>query len=217
MAADVTTRRRVAKIARELAREYLDATCALDFTNPLELLVATILSAQCTDKRVNRVTPLLFRKYRSAADYADVPQAKLEKEIQSTGFFRNKAKNIRNGCKILVERHGGEVPQDMDALVALPGVGRKTANVVLGTAFKIASGIVVDTHVTRVTHRLGLSTSKDPEKIEQELIALVPKKDWIDFAHRIVHHGRRICVARKPKCDQCTLGPLCPKIGVATP
>jgi endonuclease III len=217
MAADVTTRRRAVKIARELAREYPDAACALDFTSPLELLVATILSAQCTDKRVNMVTPALFRKYRRAADYAAAPQAKLEKEIQSTGFFRNKAKNIRECCKLLVARHGGEVPQDMDSLVALPGVGRKTANVVLGTAFRIAAGIVVDTHVTRVTHRLGLSTGKDAEKIEQELMALAARKDWIDFAHRIVHHGRRICVARKPKCDDCTLRPLCPRIGVATP
>ena len=217
MAADVTTRRRAAKIARELAHEYPDATCALDFTSPLELLVATILSAQCTDKRVNMVTPALFRKYPSAAHYAAAPQAKLEKEIQSTGFFRNKAKNIRACCKLLVARHGGEVPRDMQSLVALPGVGRKTANVVLGTAFRIAAGIVVDTHVTRVTHRLGLSTSKDAEKIEQELMALAPQEDWIDFAHRIVHHGRRVCVARKPKCDECTLRPLCPRIGVATP
>jgi endonuclease-3 len=214
MAAEVPTRRRAAKIVRELAREYPDATCALDFTNPLELLVATILSAQCTDKRVNKVTPGLFQEYRTAADYAAAAPAKLEKEIQSTGFFRNKAKSIRNCCQILVQRHGGDVPEDIEALVSLPGVGRKTANVVLGTAFGIASGIVVDTHVTRVSHRLGLSTSKNPDKIEQELMTLAPKKDWIDFAHRLVHHGRRICVARRPKC---TLGPLCPKIGVATP
>jgi endonuclease-3 len=217
MAAEVPTRRRAAKIVRELAREYPDATCALDFTNPLELLVATILSAQCTDKRVNKVTPGLFQEYRTAADYAAAAPAKLEKEIQSTGFFRNKAKSIRNCCQILVQRHGGDVPEDIEALVSLPGVGRKTANVVLGTAFGIASGIVVDTHVTRVSHRLGLSTSKNPDKIEQELMTLAPKKDWIDFAHRLVHHGRRICVARRPKCDRCTLGPLCPKIGVATP
>ncbi len=216
MAADAATRRRTTKIAKELAQLYPDATCALDFTSPLELLVATILAAQCTDKRVNMVTPALFRKYPTAADFAAASQARLEKEIQSTGFFRNKAKNIRECCKLLVERHGGEVPQAMDALVALPGVGRKTANVLLGTAFRIASGIVVDTHVIRLSGRLGLSASKDPEKIEQDLMALLPKKEWIDFSHRMIHHGRRICVARKPKCDECVLGQICPRIGVPT-
>jgi endonuclease-3 len=208
--------RYAAQVVRLLRREYPDAACALHFTSPLELLVATILSAQCTDQRVNQVTKRLFEKHRTAADYARTPLEELERDVQSTGFFRNKAKSIVGCCKLLVQRHGGQVPQDMEALVQLPGVGRKTANVVLGTAFGIASGVVVDTHVARVSRRLGLTAQKDPEKIEQDLMALVPKKEWIDFGHRTIHHGRRVCVARKPKCDDCVLGGICPRIGVPT-
>jgi endonuclease III len=208
--------RYAAQVAKLLRREYTDATCALDFSSPLELLIATILSAQCTDQRVNQVTRQLFQKYRTAADYARAPVEELERDIQSTGFFRNKAKSIVGCCKVLAEQYGGDVPQDIDVLVQLPGIGRKTANVVLGTAFRIASGVVVDTHVIRVSRRLGLSDQKDPEKIERDLAALLPRKEWIDFSHRVIHHGRRICAARKPKCDECVLGGICPRIGVGT-
>jgi endonuclease-3 len=207
-------KRHAAKIARRLAVDYADARCALDFRSPLELLIATILSAQCTDVRVNLVTKALFQRYRTAADYAAAPQEELERAIQSTGFFRNKAKNIKAACQALVEKHGGQVPKDLESLVALPGVGRKTANVVLGTAFGIASGVVVDTHVSRITQRLGLTKAADPEKIEQDLMAQLSKSEWIDFSHRLIHHGRKICVARKPKCEVCTLAKWCPRIGV---
>ncbi len=210
-------RRYAAKIAKILRRTYPDATCALRFGNPLELLVATILSAQCTDKRVNEVTKDLFARYRAAADYANAPLEALESAVQSTGFFRNKAKNLRACCEALVSKYGGEVPRDLDALVTLPGVGRKTANVVLGTAYGIASGIVVDTHVARVSRRLGLSRHKDPAKIEKDLMAMIPQAEWVDFGHRMVHHGRRICAARRPKCDLCPLGDLCPRLGVTVP
>jgi endonuclease III len=214
--ASVDAKRHAAKIVKALGREYPDAACALQFRNPLELLVATILSAQCTDERVNRVTKELFRKYRSAADYARAPQEDFEREIQSTGFFRSKAKSIIGTCRAIEERFGGKVPKDLEALVELPGIGRKTANVVLGTAYGIASGVVVDTHVTRLSRRLGLSAQKDPAKIERDLMELVPKSQWVAFSHRMIHHGRRICVARKPKCDQCPLEPFCPRIGVET-
>ena len=177
--------------------------------------MATILSAQCTDERVNLVTKDLFRKYRSAADYARATPGQLEEDIRSTGFFRNKAKSIKACCETLLEVHEGELPRDIDALVDLPGVGRKTANVVLGTAFGIASGIVVDTHVARVSRRLGLTHQKDPVKIEQDLIEQIPKKQWVAFSHRMIQHGRRVCTARKPKCDQCPLEPFCPCVGVA--
>jgi endonuclease-3 len=209
-------KRYAAQVVRLLRREYPDATCALDFSSPLELLIATILSAQCTDQRVNLVTKQLFQKYRTAADYARAPSDELERDIQSTGFFRNKAKSIVGCCKVLAEQHGGNVPQDIEVLVQLPGIGRKTANVVLGTAFRIVSGVVVDTHVIRISRRLGLSDQKDPEKIERDLMALLPRKEWIDFSHRMIHHGRRVCAARKPKCDECVLGSICPRIGVAT-
>lgn len=204
------------KVVRLLRRHYPDAQCALNFQNPLQLLVATILSAQCTDERVNAVTKSLFLKYRTAADYAQADLADLEREIQSTGFFRNKAKNLKACCQALVDKYGGKVPQDLDALVDLPGIGRKTANVVLGTAYGIPSGVVVDTHVGRVSKRLGLTghDDKDAVRIEQDLMELIPKKEWIDFSHRMIHHGRRICTARKPKCDQCPLGDICPRIGV---
>jgi len=204
-------RRRIAVILPILRQTYPDARCSLDHANPLQLLVATILSAQCTDERVNLVTKALFHKYRSAADYARVPQAKLEKEIQSTGFFRNKAKSIRAMAKALVEKHGGQVPDTMEELTALAGVGRKTANVVLGNAFDKNVGVVVDTHVTRVSNRLGLTKHKsDPIKIEKDLMQIVPQEDWTLFSHLLIHHGRRICQARGPKCGICPVLPYCP-------
>jgi endonuclease-3 len=176
--------------------------------------VATILSAQCTDERVNMVTPALFRRWPDAAAMARAPLADLEKVIQSTGFFRNKAKNIKGASHGLIEAHHGDVPRDLEALVALPGVGRKTANVVLGTAFGMATGVVVDTHVSRISRRLGLTKHSDATKIEQDLMRLVPQKEWVDFAHRLIHHGRRICTARKPKCGECSMKKFCPQIGV---
>ena len=216
MAASADAKRHAAKVVKALRREYPDATCSLRFHNPLELLVATILSAQCTDERVNRVTKDLFRKYRSAADYARAPREEFERDIQSTGFFRNKAKSIIATSQAIEERFGGEVPKDLEALVELPGIGRKTANVVLGTAFGVALGVVVDTHVTRVSRRLGLTAEKDPAKIERDLMDLVPKSEWVAFSHRVILHGRRLCAARKPKCDECPLRPFCPRIGVET-
>ncbi|MCE9554907.1 MAG: endonuclease III [Planctomycetes bacterium] len=208
-------KRQAAKVVKHLASDYPDAHCALDFKSPLQLLIATILSAQCTDKRVNIVTPGLFTKYKIAADFARAPLPALEKAIQSTGFFRNKAKNIKACCQAIMDLHDGEVPQDLDSLVALPGVGRKTANVVLGTAFGIPSGVVVDTHVSRIAQRLGLTTTTDAVKAEAELCALLPKKEWIDFSHRLIWHGRAVCDARRPKCDICSLNRICPRIGVA--
>ncbi|HWB11797.1 MAG TPA: endonuclease III [Pirellulales bacterium] len=213
-ASSAPAKRHAARVAKILAKTYPDARCALNFRSPLELLIATILSAQCTDTRVNIVTADLFRKYRTAADYADADARQFESEIKSTGFFRSKTKSIQAACRRLIEEHGGKVPQDLDALVCLPGVGRKTANVVLGTAFGIASGVVVDTHVKRLSKRLGLTTHKEPEKIERDLMALLPSKEWVDFSHRLIHHGRRICLARRPKCDECTLNKICPRVGV---
>jgi len=203
------------KIGKILRKTYPDATCALDFENPLELLVATILSAQCTDARVNIVTKELFKKYRSARDYADADPAELEEDIRPTGFFRQKTQSILSGCADLVEKHGGEIPQDMDELTRLRGVGRKTANVVLGTAFGIPSGVVVDTHVRRLAFRMGLTGQKDPEKIERDLMAIIPKREWIHFGHQMTLHGRAVCTARKPQCDVCPLERVCPKQGVA--
>jgi endonuclease III len=214
MAATAAAKRHATQVARALAKHYPQATCALNFSNPLELLIATILSAQCTDVRVNLVTKDLFVKYRSAADYAQAPLNELERDIQSTGFFRSKAKNIQGCCQMLTDECGGEVPPELDRLVLLPGVGRKTANVVLGTAFGIASGVVVDTHVTRLSLRLGLTQEKDPVRIESDLMAMLPREGWIDFSHRMIHHGRQICVARSPRCDGCPLEPFCPRIGV---
>lgn len=207
-------KRQAAQVVRRLRREYPDAKCSLEFHTPLELLVATILSAQCTDERVNQVTKSLFRKYHSAEDYAQAPTAQFERDIQSTGFYRNKAKSIQNSARILAEQYGGSVPEDMEQLVAMPGVGRKTANVVLGTAYGIATGVVVDTHVARLSRRSGLTAEKDPEKIEKDLMELIPRKEWIAFAHRMIHHGRRICTAKKPKCEECPLNDICPRIGV---
>jgi endonuclease-3 len=208
------TRKHAAAILRLLKREYPEVECALVHDSPFELLIATILSAQCTDVRVNIVTKELFAKYSTPAELFALPIAKLEKLIQSTGFFRNKAKNIHDCCEKLVNGHQGEVPAEMDKLVELPGVGRKTANVVLGTAFRIASGVVVDTHVTRLSQRLGLTEHEDAVKIERDLVAVLPKKEWIDFSHRLIWHGRRVCKARKPLCEQCVLSDICPKIGV---
>jgi endonuclease-3 len=201
---------RARKIIALLKREYPDATCALQHQNALELVVATILSAQCTDARVNMVTPHLFAKYRTAADYAAADPRVLEKEIQSTGFFRNKTKSIIGMAQALVERHGGEVPQTMEELTALPGVGRKTANVILGTWFRKNEGVVVDTHVHRLTRLLKLVRHDDPVKIEQELMELVPRDDWTWFSHTLIQHGRRVCIARRPKCAECVLNRLCP-------
>lgn len=207
-------RRHAAGIVRRLAKEYPVATCALYFQTPFQLLIATILSAQCTDERVNIVTKDLFARYPDAHALAAAPLKVVEKIIQSAGFFRMKAKNIVGCSKKLVELHDGQVPQDMDALVVLPGVGRKTANVVLGTAFGIPTGVVVDTHVTRVSYRLGLTSETDAAKIERDLMQCLPEDEWIDFSHRMIHHGRRICKARRPLCEQCVLNNLCPKIGV---
>src|SRR5213078_2367113 len=202
-------RARLKQIIARLAQAYPDATCALHHHNPLELLVATILSAQSTDARVNMVTPALFVKYRTAQDYAAADPRVFEQEIHSTGFFRNKTKSILGMGQALVERHGGAVPQTMEELCALPGVGRKTANVVLGTAFG-QPAIFVDTHVRRLAGRLGLTTNDDPDKIETDLRALLPPKEWTSFAHRLIHHGRRVCLARKPRCSTCPLAAWCP-------
>ncbi|MBP8646331.1 MAG: endonuclease III [Syntrophobacteraceae bacterium] len=199
---------KAASVLQLLDRMYPEARCSLHFHNPLELLVATILSAQCTDERVNRVTPALFEKYPTARDYADAPIEELEAHIKSTGFYRNKARNIRECCKIIAERFGGEVPQDLDLLVQLPGIGRKTANVVLGNSFGIPA-IVVDTHVSRVARRLGLTRHKDADKIERDLMALVPGDRWTLFSHQMIQHGRTLCQARKPRCEICPLRPYC--------
>jgi endonuclease-3 len=206
---------RVKKIIKVLARLYPEAHTALHHDNPLQLLVATILSAQCTDARVNMVTPALFKRYPDARSFAEADQSELEKSIQSTGFFRNKARNIIGCCKALVAEHGGEVPGTLEQLVQLSGIGRKTANVVLGDAFGVP-GITVDTHVGRLSRRLGLSTATDPVKVEQDLMKLVPKKDWTSFSHRLIFHGRQVCFARKPVCSKCALFELCPKLGVTT-
>jgi endonuclease-3 len=206
---------RTAEVIRRLKKAYPDAHCALNHTTPFELLIATILSAQCTDQRVNIVTADLFRKYRGPADFLEVSQEELERDIHSTGFFRNKAKNIQAACRRLIDEFGGEVPQTMDELLTLGGVARKTANVVLGNAFGIASGVVVDTHVGRLSQRLGLTTEETAEKIETALAALVPKKHWIMFPHYLITHGRRVCNARKPKCDICVLADICPHVAEA--
>ncbi|HVF26866.1 MAG TPA: endonuclease III [Pyrinomonadaceae bacterium] len=201
---------RTGKIIRLLKKQYPEASCSLVHSNPLELLIATILSAQCTDERVNIVTADLFRKYRSAEDYVKVSPSELEKDIHSTGFFRNKAKAIQGACRIISEQYAGTVPADLDALLALPGVARKTANVVLGNAFGVASGVVVDTHVARLSERLQLSVERQPEKIEHDLMTLVPRRDWIKFSHLLIAHGRKICKARTPQCAECVVERLCP-------
>jgi endonuclease-3 len=201
---------RTREVIRRLKRTYPGAKCSLNHSNPFELLVATILSAQCTDERVNMVTADLFRKYRKPEDYLKVPPRELEKDIQSTGFFRNKTKSLQGTAKVLTEQYGGEVPHTMDELLELPGVARKTANVVLGNAFDIHAGVVVDTHVTRLSHRLGFTQQKTAEKIELDLIEIVPKKDWVIFPHLMIYHGRKICKARNPLCAECAVEKQCP-------
>jgi endonuclease-3 len=207
---------RTRKIISSLKQTYPDAHCELNFSNPLQLLIATILSAHCTDKRVNLVTAGLFKTFRTARDFAEAPLPAIEAAVKTTGFFRNKARNIKACCAALVEKHGGEVPRTMDELHALAGVGRKTANVVLGNAFGINVGVVVDTHVTRLANRLGLTRERDAVKIEQTLMQLVPPPEWTLFSHWLIWHGRRRCSARKPDCQQCGLFTLCPRVGVRT-
>jgi endonuclease III len=203
-------KQRTRKIIRALKRAYPDATCTLNHSNAFELLIATILSAQCTDERVNVVTAELFRKYRKPEDYLKVSPNELQKDIRTTGFFRNKAKSIQGTAKILTEQYSGQVPETIEDLLELPGVARKTANVVLGNAFGVISGIVVDTHVTRLSRRLGLTEQTQAEKIEHDLIELVPKKDWVIFSHLLIAHGRKICKARNPLCAECVIEKFCP-------
>lgn len=207
-------KKRARAIERRLAKAYPDARCTLDFRSPLELLVATVLSAQCTDERVNLVTKDLFRKYRTPEDYALAPPGALEKDIRSTGFYRNKAKGLRSCCRQLIEQFDGKVPDSIDALVALPGIGRKTANVIMGNAFGKTTGITVDTHVRRLANRLGLTRQADPGKIERDLVELVPQSKWVSFGHRMIQHGRRVCKARRPDCRHCPLDDVCPRVGV---
>jgi len=211
-----TDRGRARTIVQRLRREYPEAHCTLDFENPLQLLIAAILSAQSTDERVNLITPELFAAYRTARDYADASPADIEERIKTVGLFRNKAKNIRAACAQIAAGHGGEVPRSLEELAALPGVGRKTANVVLGSAFGIPSGITVDTHVSRLARRLGLCDpdEKNPEKIERVLMELVPKRDWVFLGHALIQRGRAVCAARRPRCSECILEELCPRVGV---
>jgi len=203
-------KKRATEIDRRLGERHPDAKCSLDFTNPFELLIATILSAQSTDARVNIVTRSLFRKYPNPAAFANASLVEMETDVKQTGFFRNKAKAVVNCSKAIMERHGGEVPRTMEELVELPGVGRKTANVVLGNAFNTPAGVVVDTHVGRVSGRLGLTASADPVVIEQDLMKLLPREKWTQFAHRMIYHGRETCIARKPQCEVCVLNDICP-------
>ena len=206
--------RRVFEIIRLLEQEYGEATCALHHDGPYQLLVATILSAQCTDARVNMVTPALFRRYPDAHAMAQADLDELQELIRSTGFFRNKSKSLQGSARRLVDEFDGEVPSNMPDLLKLPGVARKTANVVLGTAYGIASGVVVDTHVGRLSRRLGLTRQKTPVKVEKDLMDMVPRDEWINFAHRLIHHGRRVCQSRRPRCEECVFVDLCPRIGL---
>lgn len=207
-------KKRAVEVNKRLKKRYPDAQCSLDFRNPFELLIATILAAQSTDARVNIVTKSLFRKYPNPQAFAAASQVEMETDVKQTGFFRNKAKAVIGCAEAIVERHGGEVPRTMDELTALPGVGRKTANVVLGNAFREPVGIAVDTHVTRVSGRLGLTDSDDPVKIEQDLMPLLPRSEWTDFTHRMIYHGRETCIARKPDCPNCVLNDICPSAGL---
>ncbi len=204
------------KIIAILKKLHPNAQCALNFKNPHELLIATILSAQCTDERVNKVTEKLFKKYKTIKDFANADLLEFEKDIYSTGFYRNKAKNIISTAKILDKEYNGKVPKDFDELLKLPGVARKTANCVMGNAFNIATGVVVDTHVSRITQLLGLTENTSPEKIEKDLIEIIPKEEWINFSHLIIHHGRKICIARRPKCEICKLKKICPSSALDT-
>jgi endonuclease-3 len=208
---------RAKTLVQRLREAYPDAHCSLDFASPFQLVIATILSAQCTDKRVNMVTPELFRRWPDAAALAGAKQRDLEAVIRSTGFFRAKAKSLLGCARALVDRHGGEVPRTIDELVRLPGVGRKTANVVLGTAFGIASGVVVDTHVGRISRRLGLTRAADAVRAERDLVRVVPRENWIEFSHWLIEHGRGVCSARRPVCDDCSLLDLCPRVSVKLP
>jgi len=212
MPAELLKRSRV--LVERLKKAYPGATCALTHENPLQLLVATILSAQCTDARVNKVTPALFARYSEAADFAASDRAELEELVRTTGFFRNKAKSIHGATSKITSDFAGEVPRTMEEILTLPGVARKTGNVVLGTAFSIASGFVVDTHVFRLSHRMGLANAKNPVQVEKQLMTLIPEKDWIDFGHILIHHGRAVCAARTPRCEECVVESHCPKIGV---
>ncbi len=202
------------RIVRHLAKGYPDAECALHYESPFQLLIATILSAQCTDERVNLVTAELFKKYPTPFDLAAATQKQVEKIINSAGFFRSKARNIRGCSQQLIDRHQGEIPRSLEELVVLPGVGRKTANVLLGTEFGIPSGVVVDTHVGRISRRLGLTSETDAVKVERDLMRLLPKTEWIYYSHRMIHHGRKICDARKPRCEDCSMKRFCPRIGI---
>ena len=206
---------RVDVIVERLRGAYPDATCALHFATPLQLLVATILSAQCTDERVNALTPALFQTYPTAEAFAAAPIEELEAAVKPTGFYRNKAKHIQAACRLLVERHGGEVPRAMDDLIALPGVARKTANVVMGNAYSAVEGVVVDTHVGRVSRRLALTASEDPVQVEADLMAALPPAEWLNFSHRVIAHGRAVCQARRPLCPDCVLNDICPSSTVA--
>jgi len=210
-------RRHASRIVRYLRHHYPAAECALNFDSPFQLLVATILSAQCTDQRVNLVTRTLFRRYPTVEQLARVSVPKLELLIQSTGFFRNKARHIHSCCRVLIDQFDGQVPRELSQLTQLAGVGRKTANVVLGTGFGIASGVVVDTHVARLSRRLGLTTARDPEEVEADLLQCLPRKEWISFSHRMIQHGRALCRARKPLCGECPLLAACPRVSVSEP
>ncbi|WP_406695398.1 endonuclease III [Singulisphaera sp. Ch08] len=205
------------QVVRALVRLYPTVECALVHRNPYELLVATILSAQCTDARVNMVTPALFARFPDPRALAKADLSEVEELIHSTGFFRAKAKNLVAMANLVVALHAGEIPSDLDALTALPGVGRKTAHVVLGNAFAIASGVVVDTHVKRLSFRLGLTTNLDPIQVERDLAKIIPRKEWVDFSHRLIEHGRRTCVAIRPRCGECAIASICPKLGVTLP
>lgn len=209
-------KQRIPLLMLDLTEHYPDSGIALTFSNPLELAIATILSAQCTDKRVNIVTPALFSRFKTAQDFADADQLEIEEYIKSAGFFRTKAKNIKAMCAQVIQHHCGEVPSTLDELVALPGIGRKTANVILGDAFD-TPGITVDTHVGRLSRRLGLSKHTNPEKVERDLMRLIPQPEWTHFSHRLILHGRAVCIARNPKCDVCSLKPICPQVGVVKP
>ncbi|MEW5993773.1 MAG: endonuclease III [Candidatus Zixiibacteriota bacterium] len=203
-------RQRAGKAVRLLKKHYPDAKCSLDFKTVHQLMVATILSAQCTDERVNQVTPALFRKYRSVRDFADADLKELGQDVYATGFHNNKARAIKSSARALIEKHGGRVPGTLDELVQLPGVGRKTASVILGAGYGLAEGIVVDTHVARISRRLGFTAQKDPFKIEKDLMRVIPKRDWIGYAYMLIYHGRTLCIARRPKCKECFLNKLCP-------
>jgi endonuclease-3 len=203
-------KKRTLRIIELLEKEHPDAKIALDYTNPLELLIATMLSAQCTDERVNKVTEMLFRKYRTPRDYAEADLKELEQDVKPTGFYHNKAQNIKKTCQLLTEKYNSKIPKTMEELLELPGVARKTANIVLSNAYGIIAGIAVDTHVRRVTKRLGLTENEDQDKIEQDLMKIVPKEKWAKFTDLMIFHGRRICQAKKPKCDKCVLNKICP-------